>query len=144
MSRYSVKVNNEAIARMFRAGGEPHDRLRRAASSSSALAKAAVHSRTGELAASIRGRVLDTGLYGVTLSLSASAKHASFVEFGTDSPILPVRGVWLRLSDERYVRRLLGRDHPIFKHEVRGQRAQAFLRKSVETACRAEKLLVTF
>lgn len=132
-----VRVDYAAIQGMFSSGGVIFVKMRDAAVVAKADARVKIHSRTGELAASLfyRTRVLRNAC---GFDLGARARHGIFVNDGTATPIYPVHGTWLSVPRKKGSTKRTGRLW------VRGQSAQHFLEYGMIRGLESQGIPVPF
>lgn len=93
------------------------------------LAKANVHSRTGELARSIHVDYEVAPPKQTVMNVYADAEHGLYVHEGTHGPIYPTLGKYLKLPP-------WGAYGTVWAKSVRGQRANPFLADALDVVIR--------
>lgn len=121
--RVNVQVYENAIHRMFTAGGEINSEARQITIETATAAAFLAPWRSGELRAGHRREVIVNKRFGVRASIYNIAEHALWVHDGTDGPIVAKLNLFMVIRPgpgSRY-------PHPIYREHVSGQRANPWM-----------------
>ena len=129
VNRIRVSVNSAAIESMFMPGGDVWAWGRDTGYEINAVARATAPSRTGHLRSAHGMLQVPNGRTQVRTVVYNDADHARYVHDGTVGPIMSTRPGGMMIVDPA-PRSWFTR--PTAVHEVRGQRAQPWLREAME------------